>query len=149
MQEVITHLTAMSYNSKAPELRIREAISASCWLVRKRVSKTGKTNHMIIAIYALVFTALGEDHLQHLTFDAQSRPTTCASEAVSRRERLRRPWSRTDTFEIHTLFYLYVERVSSRSECAIFRRFPLRIEAASLIGGSSLRSAETLRAWES
>ena len=67
MQEVITHLTAMSYNSKAPELRIREAISASCWLVRKRVSKTGKTNHMIIAIHALVFTALGEDHLQHLT----------------------------------------------------------------------------------
>ena len=66
-QEVITHLTAMSYNFKVSGLSIREAISASCWLVRKRVSKTEKTNHTIIAIHALVFTALGESHLQHLS----------------------------------------------------------------------------------
>ena len=68
-EEDITHLTAMSYNFKVSGLPIREAISASCWLVRKRVSKTEKTNHMhtIIAIHALVFTALGESHLQHLS----------------------------------------------------------------------------------
>ena len=66
-EEDITHLTAMSYNFKVSGLSIREAISASCWLVRKRGSKTEKTNHTIIAIHALVFTALGESHLQHLS----------------------------------------------------------------------------------